>query len=639
MSNINEPSPKGDKNTVIAVILSVVVITAGFMIQGKLFPPVAPATPAAQTAAASAEKASVPSVAPSAPAPMIKAADSEMALPGAGSGNAAFTAAAAPLAERHYTISTDIFDAVLSNKGGDIVSLKLKKHKDKDGFVDLIVPSDTGAQGLSVAFGPVGSAELRDLMNARVINERTIEFSRVYMAAIPGETEEVPFSYKKTYTFRDGEYLFGMAITFENSVNKVLPLDQAGAAYTVSMGPQIGPSMAGISKNSRADFRKFITYSGGKKHDERPKAGVAYNPKEQPTWVALSGKYFSFIAVPEYSGFVTTLLTAPDEKLGQKDQISLTRPAIKSSVQTDTYYFYFGPKTNAELAKYDYPDRNSFQRSGYKLESAMDSSGMLTWLETGLKFLLNLFYRLIPNYGIAIILVTILSKLILFPITKKGSMAQARMQDLQPEIKAIQDKYKSNPQKMNQETAEFYKRVGYNPMSGCLPLLIQFPIFIAMYNLFNTHFDLRGAMFIPGWIPDLSQPEAIFSFPTVNLVIWKLSAIRALPIIYLLSQLFYGKFAQTTTPSSGQSAGQMKFMMYGMPIMFFFILYDVPSGLLIYWIFSNVIQIGQQVVINNMLKKRKQGLAMAGAAASSAPVIKGGAAKGTKIAPNKGKKR
>jgi YidC/Oxa1 family membrane protein insertase len=638
MSNINDPSPKGDKKTVIAVILSVVVITAGFMIQGALFPPTTRTTQAAQTTS-SVGQTPVPNAMPSAPASAIKAAEVATNLPGGSGTSSAFTTVTAPIAERLYTISTDIFEAVLSNKGGDIVSLKLKKHKDKDGFVDLIVSGDKGAQGLSVAFGPVGSAPLGELMNARVIDEKTIEFSRVYTAAIPGEKEAVPFVYKKAYTFRNGEYLFGLAITLENSVNKVLPLDQAGAAYTVTLGPQIGPSMAGLSKNSRADFRKFITYSGGKKHEERPKAGVTYNPKEQPTWVALSGKYFSFIAVPEYSGFLASLLVEPDESLGQKNQVSLTRPAIRSSVQTDSYYFYYGPKTNAELSKYDYPDRNAFQRSGYKLESAMDSSGMLTWLETGLKFMLNLFYGLIPNYGIAIILVTILTKLLLFPITKKGSMSQARMQELQPEIQAIQAKYKDNPQKMNQEMAEFYKRVGYNPMSGCLPLLVQFPIFIAMYNLFNTHFDLRGALFIPGWIPDLSQPEAIFSFPTINLVIWKLSAIRALPILYLLSQLFYGKFAQTTTAGSGQSAGQMKFMMYGMPIMFFFILYDVPSGLLIYWIFSNVIQIGQQVVINNMLKKHKGTLAAAGASSSSSSVIKGGAAKSSKIVPNKGKKR
>ncbi len=642
MSNIYDNNPKGDKKTLIAVVLSVVVITAGFMIQGIIFPPAQQSAPAAAPAAQapSAAPAAAPSATPSAPASAIAAAPASPTPAAAGAqapgaqavGGQAAAPIEVPLSERSYTISTDVVEAVFTNKGGDLVSLKLKKHRDKKGAVDLIVGGGKGAQGLSVAFGGYGAAPLTDLMNARLSADgRTIEFSRTYLATVPGKAQAQPFTYKKAFSFREGEYLFGLAITLENSVNESIPLDQGGTAYTLTLGPQIGPELSDLSKNARADFRKFITFSGGKKREERPKAGVAFNPKEQPTWVAISGKYFTFVAVPEYSGFVATMLSAPDPAVVQKDQLSLSRPAVKSSLQTDAYYFYFGPKTNAELSKYDYADRNGFQRTGFKLEEAMDSSGMLTWLENILKFFLKVFYKIIPNYGVAIILVTILVKAIMFPLTKKGSVAQARMQELQPMMQEIQAKYKNNPQKMNQEMAEFYKREGYNPMSGCLPLLIQFPLFIAMYNLFNNHFDLRGAMFIPGWIPDLSQPEAIFSFPTVNLVIWKISAIRALPVIYLLSQLFYGKFTQTS--ASGPSQAQMKFMMYGMPIMFFFILYDVPAGLLIYWIFSNVIQIGQQVVINDILKKRKAGLAAAGGPSS------GPATKANKVAPNRGKKK
>ncbi|HOX33753.1 MAG TPA: membrane protein insertase YidC [Spirochaetales bacterium] len=623
MSNIYDNNPKGDKRTLIAVVLSVIVITAGFMIQGALFPPAAKtAVPAAPAAAASPQPAQAPAAAPAA-ASAVRAAQASPAA----AKDPASAAIEAPLAERSYTISTDLLEAVFTNRGGDLVSLKLKKHKDKNGAVDLVVAGDAGSGGLSVAFGPYGTAPVSELMNARMIDEKTIEFSRTFVAELPGKPEGQSFVYKKAYSLRDGEYLFGMAITLENSVNEYLPLDRAGAAYTVTMGPQIGPRLSDLSKNARADFRKYITYSGGKKREEKVKPGIAFVPKEQPTWVALSGKYFSFVAVPELAGFTPTFLTEADPAVVQKNLVALSRPAIKASAQTDSYYFYFGPKTNAELSKYDYADRNAFGRSGFNLEQAMDSSGMLTWLENILKFCLKIFYKLTPNYGVAIILVTILVKAVMFPLTKKGSIASAKMQEYQPQIQELQAKYKANPQKLNMEMAEFYKREGYNPMSGCLPLLIQFPIFIAMYNLFNNHFDLRGALFIPGWIPDLSQPEAIYSFAPINLFVFKLSAIRVLPVIYLLSQLFYGKFTQTQ--ASGQTAAQMKFMMYGMPIMFFFILYDVPSGLLIYWIFSNLIQIAQQVVINDILKKRKLELAAAGGAPAGAKL--------NKIAPNKGK--
>ena len=185
------------------------------------------------------------------------------------------------------------------------------------------------------------------------------------------------------------------------------------------------------------------------------------------------------------------------------------------------------------------------------------------------------------------------------------------MQALTPKIKEIQDKYKSNPQKMQAEMANFYKQEGYNPISGCLPMLLQIPIFISMYNLFNNHFDLRGASFIPGWIPDLSVPEYIVEFPpgvTIPILGW--TALRALPFIYVGSQLLYGKVTQLP---GQQSNSQMKMMLYVMPIAFFFILYNMPSGLLIYWIFSNILTLVQQLIINRfIMEKRAQEQALLG---------------------------
>jgi YidC/Oxa1 family membrane protein insertase len=218
-----------------------------------------------------------------------------------------------------------------------------------------------------------------------------------------------------------------------------------------------------------------------------------------------------------------------------------------------------------------------------------------------------LFHKFVPNYGIAIILVTLVVKLLMFPLTKKGSESTLRMQALSPKIKEIQEKYKDNRQKMNAEMAELYKKEGYNPLSGCLPMVIQIPIFFAMYNLFNSHFDLRGAMFIPGWIPDLSLPESIYTFPDdfrLPLLGW--NAIRLLPFIYVGSQLLYGKVTQTPDQ---QGNAQMKLMLYAMPVIFFFILYDVPSGLLLYWIMSNVLTMVQQVMINKYMAKKKAAMA------------------------------
>jgi YidC/Oxa1 family membrane protein insertase len=621
MSILDNENPKGDKRTIIAVVISVVLITVSMTVQSLIWPaPTAqPVADTKQTAQQAPAASPVPEAAAPTAAPVAATA---LASPTASS-PVAREAIPVPASARTYTISTDLLEAVLSNRGGDLVSLKLKKHQDKGGAVDLVVPGTSGEGGLSLAFGGPSAAPIADLMNVVQIDD-TIIFSRTFYATVAGKPEPQPFTLKKTYSFKDGEYMFGLAVTLENSANEYLPLDSDGSAYTISIGPQIGPRMSVAPNTSGSDYRKFLTQVAGKRKELAHKVGTPQSPKEQPTWAAISGKYFTFIAVPELASFQTRFVAKQDQALFETDSLSISRPAIRSSRQTDLYYFYFGPKTNAALSKYDYPDKNGFERSGLSLENAADGTGILTWLENIMKFFLNIFYKVVPNYGIAIIMVTILVKALLFPLTRNGSMSSARMQEYQPQIKELQEKYKGNPQKLNVEMAAFYKKVGFNPMSGCLPLLIQFPIFIAMYNLFNNHFDLRGAMFIPGWISDLSVPEAVVTFSKVNLILWQVDALRILPIIYLVSQLLYGKYTSMTTP--GQSASQMKIMMYGMPIFFFFILYNTPSGLLVYWIVSNLLSIGQQIVINDLLKKRR--LSLASAASAAAPA--------KSVAPNKG---
>ena len=617
--NNGSQSKEESRRTIIAVVLSTVIVGVGFMLQNTLFPPApAPAQSATQQVSTTNVQGALPPAATVVTAPAVTAQPVSGLVAPAATAPIAAEALPVPVAETTYTIETDLFKAVLSNAGGDIVSLQLKKHKDKAGYVDLIVPGEKGSSGIGLSFGAQDVAPVKDLMTASWLDadKKTIQFARTFYAKANGTGALIPFTYKKAFTFRDGEYLFGMAITLEGANGAAIPLNANGTAYTLSIGPQIGPRFDQLPKN--ADYRKYILEVNGKKKLETPKTGSLQVIKELPTWGALAGKYFTLIAITEAPIATFSYLQGQDPLIKQTNTMYLSRPAISASSQTDRYYFYFGPRTASQLAKYEYADKNSFGLQSMRLEDATERSNLLGWLENILKFLLNFFYNLIPNYGVAIILVTILIKALFFPLTKKGSISTARMQELQPKIQELQAKYKSNPQKLNQEMAEFYKRENYNPMSGCLPMLIQFPLFIAMYNLFNNHFDLRGASFIPGWIPDLSLPESIINFGTFKLPLLGWSDLRALPIIYLVSQLLYGKFTQTSQP--GQNAGQMKLMMYGMPIMFFFVLYDVPSGLLLYWIVSNVLTIVQQMVINDMLKKHK----LAAATASSGPSTSSG---------------
>lgn len=606
--NDDEPKKPFDFRMLLAIILSVLVMAGGSWIQQKFWPRQTP--PAATQPAATAEK--TPAPAPAQPSVTSVAAEApSLVLPAEG--------AEVPSAEQTYTLKTDVMEAVFTNRGGELVSLRLPKHADREGVVELIDAKPEEAQAFAVSLGGPNVAPLRELMNYRRIDDNTVEFWRTF---VPANGSVNPVTLYKRFTFSPDEYMFRLEIALENSVNQSIPLSKDGYAYTLSFGPRIGPAM--LTSGRYADFRRFIAFENGKRKNINPKNGIE-TADRRAAWSAVSGKYFTLIVIPDATAYATTYQSRYDrEKKPELSSLSFSRPEIKASRQVDSFHVYFGPKSSRELARYDDASKNAFGRTADKLEEVMEGGNILGWLETIMKFFLNFFYKLIPNYGVAIILLTILVKALTFPISKKGALSTARMQDLQPKMQEIQERYKNNPQKMNQEMSEFYKREGFNPMSGCLPMLIQFPILIAMYNLFNNHFDLRGATFIAGWINDLSQPEAIYTFPeTIKILIWNMSAIRGLPIIYVASQLLYGKFTQQPQ-SGGQNAGQMKFMLYAMPIIFFFILYDVSSGLLVFWIASNILTIGQQIVINKFIHNKRQ----SSKASSPQPVL----------APGKGKK-
>ena len=217
--------------------------------------------------------------------------------------------------------------------------MKLKKHSDKDGYVDLLVPGAGGSQGLSLSFGDVGAPAVTDLMNVMMLDDTTIEFSRTFLASVPGKATPQPFTLKKTYTFRNGDYMFDLAVELENSANEILPLDKGGYAYTLSLGPQIGPKLTRQPGSSNADYRKFITFVAGKKREERPKAGVPFVPKDQPSWVAISGKYFSLVEVPE----LDCLQVDPGDSHRRRtlpDQLGLDLQARYKSEQADGHVLH-----------------------------------------------------------------------------------------------------------------------------------------------------------------------------------------------------------------------------------------------------------------------------------------------------------
>lgn len=502
------------------------------------------------------------------------------------------------------TVDTDLAVIKLSNEGGVVTSYKLKDHLDNGELVELM----QGGAGFAVAFG--GPATTADKSTFTVTDEtsentRTILFTKKYDDYIFG----------KRYTFLKDDYMFQLELLIKdtrgnepqenkeskksNKPNKSTIKDSL--EYTLRTSPQIGPR---FDPKNKYEVRQFLSFDGNKvkKITLSGKQYKEYSKSYQ--WEAIASKYFTTIVIPTCTMSSTTYTNA--QMLLRREIIAeASDPALKRFDAADTYYIYCGPRAERALRRYNNATSNGFSVANQRLNLALQTSGWLGWLETILKWMLQIINTVARNWGVSIILLTVVIKLLLFPLTKKQSMGTLKMQEIQPKVQELQARYKDDPQKLQEAMAKVYKDAGYNPASGCLPLILQFLILFAMYNLFNNYFEFRGKGFIPGWIDDLTTGDSVYTFSRT--IPFFGNDLRILPIIYLISQLLFGKItgnAGTAAPNSSKM--QMNLMMYGMPIMFFFLFYNAPSGLLLYWTVSNIFQMVQQIIINKALKQKRE---------------------------------
>ena len=590
-----------DKNTIWAIVLSSLVLFASFFIQSKFFSKPQPAENTEEQSQTLQNTADT-----NAPA-LVSASSALQSGSGEGTSEGEDTETEEVLEEREYVIETKTIKVRFTNRGGDIIGYELKDHSDGGTPVQMAENISPTNRAFALAFGGAANAIVNDLFNAKIIDDRTIGFYKKFSVTNSTGGQD-SFTLVKQYTFDPEEYVFKLDITIDGA-KSMSGLAFGDAAYTLRSSPQIGPYYN--PKVDRYERRTFIFYTKEKVKKLNLSNGQVKVYDKGFSWAGIAGKYFVQQVVPLASSAIQSASYSTKNEVDnfQDAQLLLVRAPVSGSFAQDSYYVYMGPKVEKNLGIYNNAAENNWKLSNLKLDEAL-GSGWLSWLETFLKFLMEFFYKLIPNWGVSIILMTILLKVAMFPLTKKSSVSTLKMQELQPRIKEIQDKYKNNPEKMNAEMGKFYKEAGYNPLSGCLPLLIQFPLIFAMFNLFNNYFEFRGAMFIPGWIPDLSVGDSIYIFPPTIPLIGG-SALRLLPIIYVASQLLFTKITQTASANAAGGGNSMKLMMYGMPLFFFFMFYNAPAGLLLYWTVSNFLQLIQQMFINKIMhaKRVEMGLA------------------------------
>ena len=312
-------------------------------------------------------------------------------------------------------------------------------------------------------------------------------------------------------------------------------------------------------------------------------------------WVAVKNKFFVQILAPQEGASGCELIAEriPSPHENPADGRTWDGTAVPSQVAATarfaervlapqesyrrTFTYYVGPK-----------ELSSIKPLGRHMKEVMDF-GTLKWFCEALLWSLRGLHAAIPNYGVAIILLTLIVRVVFWPLTHKGTESMKRMQELQPKLKELQEKYRDKPQKLQQETMAMYREHKVNPLGGCLPMLIQIPVFFALFNVLRSAIELRYAGFL--WVGDLSGPENLFQgmIPIVG-------SLNILPLIMAATQAWQ----QHLTPTGGDPA-QQKMMMF-MPLIMLMFLYSMPSALVLYWTANQVMMI-VQLMWQRRLKK------------------------------------
>jgi YidC/Oxa1 family membrane protein insertase len=354
-------------------------------------------------------------------------------------------------------------------------------------------------------------------------------------------------------------------LTFYNDQYKV---DIAVAAkgldgYTLSLGTDFGLADKVISDASGRVG--LVAIADGKSiteklEDIKGEAQIA----GKIDWFGQSDKYFTATVLYGSNGIVTGKRAAAPKEVGDLLTTDLT---VKEKPEAQTFTLYAGPKSFTLL-----------QAQGRGMEQMVDY-GWFSILAKPMFWLMRQFYLITRNYGIAIILLTIVVRVILFYPSLKSATAMEEMKKIQPQLVAVREKFKKDPQRMNQEMMKLYKEHKVNPLGGCLPMLLQLPFFVALYNVLSVSIELRQAAFIPFWIKDLSVHDPFY----------------ILPVLMGVSMIFTMKMTATTPDPQ-----QAKIMMF-MNIAFIFLFAWLPAGLLLYITLSNVLSIVQQLYVRKLI--------------------------------------
>lgn len=452
-------------------------------------------------------------------------------------------------------IETEKYIVTLSSEGGCIKSIALKEYPHpRTNEVFKLVAIEDLEQGIFNMDGLDEGAlsKVRFIANKK---DREIVFS----AQLKNGLEIT-----KRYTFHDSAYHINLELYFYNPTEQTLYPE-----YSIIAGSNID-----IATKLDRRYAQIVSDVAGKSRRDNGKKKEGLFVDGIVKYTGLQNKYFSVITRPSMVTKGVLLRQTDNNNILSSIEIDRFTINPKTSV-SHSFLLYAGPTNEDIMEPYDLKSAVSYGFFG----------GISKILLVGLK----LFHRLFKNWGVAIILLSLFVNLLLFPLSRKSYQSMKKMQELQPHMEKLRSEHKDSPQKLNKEMMGLYKKYNVNPMGGCLPMFLQIPVFISLYQALMRSLDLRGARFL--WIKDLSMPDAVhlaFKLPLVG------NTINILPILMAGAMVFQQKIATQKNTGASAQAKQQQQMMIMMPVLFLFIMYNFPSGLVLYWLTNTLLTMFEQ---------------------------------------------
>lgn len=483
--------------------------------------------------------------------------------------------------EKILIIETDLYTAELTTKGGLLRKWELTEYKTWDQLPVQLVEFDKGGD-LSLLFTSA---------DGKLINTKNLFFEvpfRNYHRIVLSGNDSVSIGFVlsaanggrivKTLKFTNGRYSFDANLKFQN-------MDEVISGFEYQMVWENGLRYAEYNSIDESSFAMAYAYSGGELAEMDavdPNETVKSNMTGTTDWVATRNKYFAVAILPEVGKSQGAYLEGkaekmPDNGLKEAYTIGLRMPFRGPHDAEPSFTVFFGPLDFAIIKSY-----------GVGLDQIMSLGAawiirpISEWVMIPLFQFLRSF---IPNYGVVIILFSIIIKVALNPLTKTSMKSMKKMQALQPMMEEIRGKHKDDPQKMNKQIMQLYKDYGVNPAGGCLPMLLQLPILYALWSVFRSAIELRQASFVL-WITDLSVPDVMVTLP-FQLPIFEIRDVSGLALFMGITMFIQQKMTIKDP--------RQKMMVWMMPILLTLLFNSFPSGLNLYYFVFNILAIGQQL--------------------------------------------